>query len=174
VLGRLILLFTTIPLLELALLLWIGSRVGVLPTVALILLTGVLGAALARQQGFATWRRFEAALQQGRIPGRELAEGLLILVAGAVLLTPGVLTDAAGFLILVPAVRRPLIDRVVRAARRRMVVVGSGPEGPAEPGAARGSKRTGSARSARSAGSGEDEVIEAEFEVVERDPSDPG
>ncbi len=161
VLGRLILLFTTVPLLELALLLWIGSRVGVAPTIALILLTGALGATLARHQGLATWRRFDAALAAGRLPGRELAEGLLILVAGAVLLTPGVLTDAAGFLILVPAVRRRLVDRVVRGARRRMVVVGPAgrrTDGPARP------------RSARSDDEGE--VLDAEFEVVNRDPPD--
>jgi UPF0716 protein FxsA len=165
VLVRLILLFTTVPLLELALLLWIGSRVGVLPTVALILLTGVLGAALARHQGFATWRRFDAALSEGRLPGRELAEGLLILVAGAVLLTPGVLTDAAGFLILVPAVRKPLIDRVVRAARRRMVVAGPRPGDSSEAGSPTGAPGSGSA-----GGSEPGDVIEAEFEVVDPEP----
>jgi UPF0716 protein FxsA len=161
VLGRLILLFTAVPLVELGLLIWIGGRVGVLPTVALILLTGVLGAALARHQGFATWRRFETALQEGRIPGRELAEGLLILVAGTVLLTPGVLTDAAGFLILVPAVRRVLVDRVVRAVRRRMVVSARRPPGRPDP--------TSDPTRGRTPDS---EVIDADFEVVERDSRD--
>ena len=159
-LGRLILLFTTVPLVELALLLWIGSRVGVVPTIALILLTGVLGATLARHQGFATWRRFDAALAAGRLPGRELAEGLLILIAGAVLLTPGVLTDAAGFLILVPAVRRRLVDRIVRSARRRMVVMG--PAG----------RRPGGSEPHRPAHSDAGEVLDAEFEVVDRDRPD--
>lgn len=158
-LGRLILLFIAVPLAELALLLWIGSRVGILPTVLLIIVTGALGAALARQQGFATWRRFQTALDQGRIPGRELVEGLLILVAGAVLLTPGILTDATGFLILAPPVRRRIAERVERAVRGRLVVVGPG--GPVRPGPG----GTGT----RPRRPGEDQVIDADFEIVESD-----
>lgn len=146
---RLLLLFTTVPLVELALLLWIGARIGVLPTVVLILVTGVAGAALARHQGLAAWRRFQRALAEGRLPGREVVEGLLILVAGAVLLTPGVLTDAAGFLLLVPPARRWIVRRAEARLRTRGVVAGPGPEahGP----------RTDRA-----------EVIDAEFEVVDR------
>lgn len=165
-LGRLILLFITVPLAELALLLWIGSRVGVLPTVLLIILTGILGASLARHQGFATWRRFQAALDQGRIPGRELVEGLLILVAGAVLLTPGILTDTTGFLILVPPIRRLLAERIERAARGRLVIMGPGrPAG--------GAPRTPAGTPGRGpGGTGSAEVIDAEFEVVDRDGED--
>lgn len=158
VLVRLILLFTTVPLLELALLLWIGSRVGVWPTIALILLTGVLGASLARYQGLATWSRFQRALEAGRFPGRELVEGLLILVAGAVLLTPGVLTDAAGFLVLTPPVRRWLAGRLGRRLRSRVVVGGTDLR----------SRRPGAERRPTSdARSGPGEVMEAEFEVVD-------
>ncbi len=121
---RLLLLFTTVPLVELALLLWIGARIGVGPTIALILVTGVAGASLARHQGLATWRRFQAALAAGRLPGDELLEGLLILVAGALLLTPGVLTDAVGFLLLVPPARRRIV-RLAEVRLRGRVTVGA-------------------------------------------------
>ena len=151
---RLLLLFTLVPLAELALLLWIGGRIGLLATVTLILVTGALGAALARRQGLATWRRFQEALAAGRLPGRELLEGLLILVAAALLLTPGVLTDAAGFLLLVPPARRWIVRRADLGLRGRLVVAG-GPPGP------------GPARGARSGPDAGPEVIDAEFEVVD-------
>jgi UPF0716 protein FxsA len=155
VLLRLLLLFTTIPLAELALLLWIGGRIGLMPTVALILATGALGAALARHQGLATWGRFQEALAAGRLPGRELLEGLLILVAGALLLTPGVLTDAAGFLLLVPPARRWIVGRAEFRLRGRIEVAGAPP-------------LSGWARRPARAPDADAEVIDAEFEVVDR------
>lgn len=142
-LPRLILLFTAVPFLELALLVWIGGEIGFLPTVALVLLTGVAGAALARHQGLATWRRFQAALAAGRLPGRELLEGLLVLLAGALLLTPGVLTDAAGFVLLVPPARHRIVARLERRLQGHLV----------------------SAR--RATRPREDGVIDAEFEVLD-------
>lgn len=152
-LARLILLFTLIPLVELALLLWLGSKMGVVATVALILTTGVLGASLARLQGLATWRRFQAATRAGRLPGRELAEGVMILVAGAVLLTPGILTDAVGFALLVPPLRRALADRLSAWARRRSRVV---------PGV---SGRSAAGRRSRTAD--ESDVVDAEYQVLD-------
>lgn len=116
---RLALLFITVPLAELALLVWVGRWMGILPTVALVVTTGILGAALARHQGLAALAGFRAALDAGQLPHRELAEGVLILVAGAVLLTPGLLTDIAGFLLLVPPVRRWTRDRLLNAIGRR-------------------------------------------------------
>lgn len=118
-LARLALLFVTVPLAELALLVWVGRRMGLLPTVALVVVTGIAGAALARWQGLATLGRFRAALDAGRLPHRELVDGVLILVAGAVLLTPGLLTDVAGFLLLVPPARRFVRDRAMAAIGRR-------------------------------------------------------
>lgn len=147
---RLLLLFTTVPLIELALLLWIGARIGVPATIALILATGAAGAALARHQGLATWRRFQAALAAGRLPGSELVEGFLILVAGAVLLTPGVLTDAAGFLLLIPPARRWIVRKAEVRLRAR-VMVGGGRSGTGPP----------------DRGAGEPEVIDAEFDVLD-------
>jgi len=161
VLALLLLLFTTVPLLELALLLWIGSHVGVVPTIALILSTGVLGAALARHQGLATLRRFQDALGRGRLPERELIEGLLILIAAAVLLTPGVLTDITGFLLLVPPIRHLVAARIGRSVRRRLVVSSPGGSPP------------GSPRRPPRPPQREDDVIDADFEVLDGDDRRP-
>jgi UPF0716 protein FxsA len=115
---RLLLLFTVVPLLELFLLVKLGTVVGVGPTIALVIFTGVLGAWLARQQGLGVLRRLRAELEAGRLPAGALIDGLLILVAGAVLLTPGLLTDALGFVLLVPpsraVVRRIVVERFAR------------------------------------------------------------
>jgi UPF0716 protein FxsA len=116
---RLAFLFVTVPLIELALLVWLGRRMGLLPTVLLVVATGILGATLARRQGLAALRDFRTAVDRGQLPHRELVGGVLILLAGAVLLTPGLLTDVAGFLLLVPAVRRRVRDRVVESLGRR-------------------------------------------------------
>lgn len=112
-LGRLILLFTVVPVVELVLLIEIGSLVGTLYTVALILGTGALGAALARAQGLRVLREVQAEFGQGRLPAASLIDGLLILLAGALLLTPGVLTDALGFACLTPFFRKQ-IRRLLR------------------------------------------------------------
>ncbi len=89
------------------LLIEVGGYIGTLPTVALVMLTAVIGVALLRVQGLATLTRGLARLQQGQLPAQELAEGLLLAVAGALLLTPGFVTDAAGFLLLFPPSRAP-------------------------------------------------------------------
>lgn len=120
---RLALLFVTVPLLELILLVQVGRYVGLLPTVVLVVVTGILGAALARREGLKALHRFRAALAAGRMPHREIVEGLLILIAGAVLLTPGLLTDAAGFLLLAPPVRAFVARRVLTGLEKRIVVV---------------------------------------------------
>ena len=145
---RLLLLFVGVPLVELVLLVRIGEAIGFWPTVALVMATGVLGAALARAQGVATWARFRRTLAGGGMPGRELVEGALILVAGAVLLTPGILTDAAGFLLLVPPFRRRLAAAIERRVGRRIDRVAARRRAPDDD---RG------------------ETIDAEFEVRESD-----
>lgn len=117
---RLLLLFTVVPFVELLLLIELGRHVGLAPTLALVLATGVLGAALARWQGLATLRRVQTELDAGRLPAGPLVDGLLILVAGAVLLTPGLLTDLLGFALLVPATRAAVRRWVSRALRTRV------------------------------------------------------
>jgi len=105
--------FLVVPFVEIYLLLQIGGIVGVLPTVFLVVFTAVLGAWLLRQQGFATWQRLQASLSQGTLPAYEMIEGPILLVGGALLLTPGFFTDAIGFACLVPHTRRKLAQYII-------------------------------------------------------------
>jgi len=116
--GRLLLLFIVVPIIELGLLLKLGQWMGALPTLGLIVGTGALGASLARWQGLGVLRKAQAELTAGRLPAGEMIEGLLILVAGAVLMTPGVLTDAFGFFCLIPPGRRLLRAYLLRRLER--------------------------------------------------------
>jgi UPF0716 protein FxsA len=121
--ARLLLLFVLVPIAELALLIEIGNRIGLAATLALIVLTGVLGAGLARHQGLGVLAKIRSEMDQGRLPTGQLVDGALILVAGAVLMTPGVLTDALGFFCLIPPGRR-LLKKVL--SRRFESAVQSG------------------------------------------------
>lgn len=105
----LLILFLTVPLLEIYLLIQVGSVIGALPTVFLVVFTAVVGAFLLRMQGFATMRRVQATLARGELPAIEMLEGLVLLISGALLLTPGFFTDIVGFLCLIPPLRRCLI-----------------------------------------------------------------
>lgn len=120
--GRLLLLFILIPAVELVLLIEIGKRIGTLETLALIVITGVLGAALAKRQGLGVLRKAQAEAAAGRLPAAALVDGVMILLAGAVLITPGVLTDLFGFLCLIPVTRgwiKSLLWRWFKRAVRR-------------------------------------------------------
>lgn len=119
-LSWLILLFVAVPLLELALLLQVGQWIGLGPTVALVVATGFAGAALARQQGLRAFLAVQQELATGRLPGRSLLDGLSILVGGALLLTPGILTDVLGFSLILPVSRRALQDVLRRRMERRI------------------------------------------------------
>ncbi len=119
-LSRLIFLFVAIPLVELAILLQVGQWIGLWPTVGLVVATGIGGAALARHQGLRAFLAVQRELAEGRLPGRSLLDGLSILVGGAFLLTPGILTDIAGFSLLVPMSRRWLQRMVQRRMERRI------------------------------------------------------
>ena len=107
---RLFPLFTCIPLVEVYLLLQIGSIIGALNTILLVIITDVLGAYLAQQEGFRTLERIRTVMAQGEMPGEPLIDALLILVAGFVLITPGSLTDLLGFLMLLPVTRSSFED----------------------------------------------------------------
>ena len=104
-LWKLFLAFTIIPVSEIYILIAIGGQIGILPSIGLVILTGIIGASLARSQGLQTLGRIRYNLQQGLVPGEELLNALLIAIAGIVLLTPGFLTDAAGLFLLIPATR---------------------------------------------------------------------
>lgn len=100
-----LLLFIGVPLIEIALFIQVGGQLGVFNTVALVVLTAIIGVALLRWQGLETLTRARARMERGQMPAREMAEGLMLLVAGALLLTPGFFTDALGFLLLIPHLR---------------------------------------------------------------------
>ncbi len=102
-----------IPFAEIYLLLQVGGLIGVFPTVLLVVFTAILGAWLLKQQGFATWQRFQSNLAQGSIPAYEMIEGPIILVGGALLLTPGFFTDLLGFACLIPALRRRIAQYII-------------------------------------------------------------
>jgi UPF0716 protein FxsA len=122
--------FILVPLAELAVLIAVGDFIGLWPTLALLLVVSVAGAWLAKREGLAAWRRFQLALAAGRVPTVEVADGAMILLAGALLLTPGFLTDVVGILLLLPPTR-PLARRLaprlaarrLRRGRRRVVIV---------------------------------------------------
>lgn len=116
---RLLLAFTLVPLIELYIFLVMGRTFGPLPTIALVIVTGVLGAALAKSQGIRAFERVRREMEAGQMPTEALLDGLLIFIAGALLLTPGLLTDLTGFFLLLPAGRRAIRRTVASRIRRR-------------------------------------------------------
>ncbi len=119
-LFRLFLLFTLIPVIELALLVEVGGRIGVAPTIAVVLGTGAAGAWLARSQGLRALQRLQEAVHTAQFPREEIFDGILILAGGLLLLTPGFLTDILGFCALVPGSRYLLKTLVKSRVRGRM------------------------------------------------------
>ena len=107
--GILFLLFLLVPLIEIYFLIQVGSVIGAIPTIALVVFTGLLGAMLLRFQGLATLQRTRMTMAQGQLPAMEMMEGVLLLFSGALLLTPGFVTDAIGFAFLIPPLRRAVI-----------------------------------------------------------------
>ena len=107
--------FVAAPLVELYVLIEVGSEIGALPTIALSIFTAVLGGALVRLQGFAVLFRVQEAMVRGEVPALELLEGAMLLVVGFALLLPGFITDAVGFLLLVPPIRRAVIMWYLRS-----------------------------------------------------------
>jgi UPF0716 protein FxsA len=105
-----------LPLVEIAVFIFVGSHIGILPTIGLVVLSAICGAVLLRTQGLATLSRLRTELDAGRLPGRELADGAMILAAAILLLTPGFVTDALGFTLMVPAVRTAIWRKLVSQA----------------------------------------------------------
>jgi UPF0716 protein FxsA len=130
VLPLLILLFILVPIVELAVIIQIGSLIGVWWTIALLIADSILGSLLMRHQGRAAWRRFQASIAEGRVPARETIDGALVIFGGALLLTPGFITDIFGLLFLLPptraVIRRVLVARFATRMTRGMT---SGPIG---------------------------------------------
>jgi UPF0716 protein FxsA len=104
-----------VPFVEIYLLLQVGGIIGAIPTIFLVVLTAVLGAWLLKQQGLATLQRFQNSLAQGTLPAYEMVEGPILLAGGALLLTPGFLTDIMGFACLIPQLRRKIAQYAIES-----------------------------------------------------------
>jgi UPF0716 protein FxsA len=147
----LLLLLLVLPFVEIYLLVSIGMRIGVGPTILLVIAAGVLGVALAGSEGLRAWRRIGDALAEGVMPGKEVVDALLVLIGGVLLVVPGVVSDVGGLILLLPPTRALVRAAVGRYFRSRIRVVHGGfPDRPERP----------------------DELIEVDFEEV--DPREKG
>jgi UPF0716 protein FxsA len=121
--GVLVLLFLVVPLAELYVIIQVGQAFGALNTIALLILISATGAWLVKREGVNVWRRFQRQIESGAVPGKEMADGVMILFAGALLLSPGFLTDVLGIALLLPPVRAVLRGVLMRQAARRAGIV---------------------------------------------------
>ena len=150
----LVLVFIVLPIAEIYVIIKVGEAIGVLPTIALLILDSFLGAALLRSQGRAAWARFNDALARGRVPAREVFDGAMVILGGAFLITPCFISDAIGLLLLIPPSRAIFRGIVARMARRRTAfavwTARRGPDRPPSdeprPGTTRGYDYEGTAR----------------------------
>jgi UPF0716 protein FxsA len=125
-LPLLIVLFIVVPIVELAVIIQVGQEIGVWPTLAILVADSILGSVLMRSQGRAAWRRFNDAVAAGRAPAREVLDGVLVIFGGALLLTPGFVTDVFGIALLVPPTRAVIRSLFVRRLGSRLVVSAAG------------------------------------------------
>lgn len=126
VVALLAVLFIVLPIVELAVIFQVGQALGVLNTIGVLLLVSVIGAWLVKREGMAVFQRFQQQVQSGMVPSREIADGVLIMLAGALLVTPGFVTDLLGVLLLLPPVRATVRTAALYRAGRRVVRVDRG------------------------------------------------
>ncbi|WP_404828197.1 FxsA family protein [Fluctibacter corallii] len=161
--GKLFLLFAILPIIEIALLVNVGEEIGGWNTVAIVIATAFLGAWLVRKEGFATLMQAQRKMQSGALPGQEMAEGLLLVIAGVLLVTPGFITDGIGFLLSLPITRPAIAGALLK--RMQVHIVGGAQQQYAhyqhshQHYAERGNPYSGSS----SASSQQDGVIEGEY-----------
>lgn len=119
-----LLLFMLIPIVEMWILIEVGGWIGALPTIGLVVLTATIGLSLLKQQGLSTLLRARRKMDEGAIPASELVSGVMIAVGGALLLTPGFVTDALGFALLIPQTRKWLLFKLIDRYRDKIVIEG--------------------------------------------------
>lgn len=164
------LLFIAVPLVELMLLIKVGEIIGVLPTILLVIATAVIGVSLLKRQGLAALTKASTTVEAGGLPVESVVDGACLLIAGAFLLTPGLLTDTAGFLLLVPAFRRSishwLFSKLSSLANINVTTFGGGhPGSPHSPPGGQGYRP----------GTPDPTVIEGEYKDLEKpDDAEPG
>tara|TARA_R110000772_G_scaffold267492_1_gene391692 strand:+ start:912 stop:1415 length:504 start_codon:yes stop_codon:yes gene_type:complete len=159
-LGKLFLLFVLLPIVEISLLISVGEQIGGWNTVAIVIATALVGSYIVRQQGLTTLIHAQQKMQQGTIPGQEVAEGLLLVIAGVMLVTPGFVTDALGFLFCLP-MTRPLIAKGLLAKLSVQVV-----------NQAQGGFSGQSAQGFGRSDSNNDDIIEGEYERKDQPKAD--
>src|SRR5919106_3961360 len=118
----LVVLFIAVPIAELAVIIQVGQTIGVWWTILLLIADSILGSLLMRSQGRATWRRFNAVVREARVPAREVADGVMVIFGGALLLTPGFISDIVGLLFLIPPTRAVIRRVFLRQAMKRITV----------------------------------------------------
>jgi UPF0716 protein FxsA len=123
----LVLLFVVVPLAELFVIIQVGQAIGVWWTIGILIADSILGSVLMRSQGRSTWRRFNEAVGAGRVPAREVIDGVLVIFGGALLLTPGFLTDILGLVLLLPPTRAVVRAVLLRRFAHRLVVSATAP-----------------------------------------------
>ncbi len=165
----LVVLFIVVPVMEIYVIVQVGQVLGVLPTVALLLFESALGAWLVKREGRRAWHTLRDALGSGRLPSRELADAALILVGGTLLLTPGFVTDVAGFFLVLP-ITRPIARRLLGLVLARRATLLVSRAGPVRGWPAGGGQGAGGARQPRGPRVVQGEVIHGE--VVPDHPED--
>ncbi|MBL4750650.1 MAG: FxsA family protein [Amylibacter sp.] len=153
----LLILFILIPIIEIGLFIQVGGAIGLWPTLAIVILTAVIGTSMLRKQGISTMARLQSSMQSGENPVDPMVHGALILVSGVLLLTPGFFTDGLGFLLLLPPVRAALIKwGAAKMMGSGFVVMQSAnqPQKPTQP--------------------NNNTVLDGEFSVVDEEADDPG
>jgi UPF0716 protein FxsA len=143
-------LFIVVPILELAAIIWVGGQIGILPTIALLIIDSIVGAWLMKTQGRAAWIRFNTAIAERRVPAKEVVDGGLVIFGGALLLTPGFITDIFGALFLIPPTRAVIRKMALWRLGGPMVVAATEAMGgtsiPKTPRGKRGSRKDPGAR----------------------------
>lgn len=158
--------FVVVPILELAVIIQVGQVAGVVPTIAALIAVSLIGAALVKREGLRAWSRVGETLRAGRMPAQEVVDGGLVLAGGALMLTPGFLTDALGLLLVIPPTRA-LANRLIRTRVRSVFIPGgSSPKSGRHPGAGRG---PGSQTGPRGGWGGHgDDVVDVDVVGIER------
>jgi UPF0716 protein FxsA len=174
VIFALVVAFIVVPILELAAIIWVGTQIGILPTIALLIVDSIVGAMLMRHQGRAAWRRFNEALQERRAPTREVVDGGLVIFGGALLLTPGFITDILGFTLLLPPTRRVVRAMLMSFFGKRFIVarVATGAAGMGAR-AYRGRTGAGAGAGAGARRNGASQPYDVEGTAVDVDAGDP-
>lgn len=116
----LILTFVLIPAIEIGIFIWTGSRIGALPVLLIIVLTGIIGISLVKQQGIETWRKVQESMARSEAPGEHILDGICVLIGGVFLLAPGFFTDLLGFLLVIPLTRKPFKYFMYKQIRNKL------------------------------------------------------